>query len=34
MRRNDQLPSKNQLEPYKAAFELLIQEVIVKLSEA
>ena len=34
MRRNEQLPTKNQLEPYKAAFEVLIQEVIVKLTEA
>jgi hypothetical protein len=34
MRRNEYLPSKNQLEPYKAAFEVLIQEVIIKLTEA
>ena len=34
MRRNEQLPTKNQLEPYKAAFEVLIQEVIVKLTVA
>lgn len=33
MRRNEQLPTKNQLEPYKAAFEVLIQEVIVQLTE-
>jgi hypothetical protein len=34
MRRSELLPTKNQLEPYKAAFEVLIQEVIVKLAEA
>jgi hypothetical protein len=34
MRRNEQLPTKHQLEPYKGAFEVLIQEVIVKITEA
>ncbi len=34
MRRSEQLPTKNQLEPYKAAFEVLIQEVIINLAEA
>lgn len=33
MRRREQLPTKNQLEPYKAAFEVLIQEVISSLAE-
>jgi len=32
MREKENLPSKNQIEPYKAAFEVLIQEVVVKLS--
>ena len=31
MRRTEQLPTKNQIEPYKASFEVLIQEVIVRL---
>jgi hypothetical protein len=34
MRRNEQLPTKHQLEPYKGGFEVLIQEVIVKITEA
>ncbi|CAD0299442.1 hypothetical protein [Xanthomonas hortorum] len=34
MRRSEYLPTKNQLEPYKAAFEVLIQEVIATLVEA
>lgn len=33
MRRSEHLPTKNQLEPYKAAFEVLIQEAMVKLTE-
>lgn len=32
MRHKESLPSKSQIEPYKAAFEVLIQEVIVQLS--
>ncbi|MCK5022341.1 MAG: hypothetical protein KAR54_03780 [Candidatus Pacebacteria bacterium] len=32
IRLKEHLPTKNQLEPYKAGFEVLIQEVIVKLS--
>ncbi len=32
MREKESLPSKNQIEPYKAAFEVLIQEVIAKLA--
>lgn len=32
MRANEHLPTKNQLEPYKAGFEVLIQEVLVNLS--
>ncbi|HQU97359.1 MAG TPA: hypothetical protein PLV19_00445 [Nitrosomonas sp.] len=32
MRATEQLPTKNQLEPYKAGFEVLIQEVLVRLS--
>jgi hypothetical protein len=31
MRATEQLPTKNQIEPYKAGFEVLIQEVIVSL---
>lgn len=34
MRHSEHLPTKNQLEPYKAAFEVLIQEVIVSLADA
>jgi hypothetical protein len=34
MRRSELLPTRNQIEPYKAAFEVVIQEVVVKLSEA
>lgn len=33
MRQHEHLPTRNQLEPYKAAFEILIQEVISTLSE-
>jgi len=32
MRRAEHLPTKNQLEPYKAGFEVLMQEVLVSLS--
>ncbi len=32
MRRKESLPSKSQIEPYKAAFEVLIQEIIVQLT--
>lgn len=32
MRQTEHLPTKNQLEPYKASFEVLIQEVLVSLS--
>lgn len=32
MRKTEHLPTKNQLEPYKASFEVLIQEVLVSLS--
>lgn len=31
MREKESLPSKNQIEPYKAAFEVLIQEVVAQL---
>ena len=31
MRGKENLPSKNQIEPYKAAFEVLVQEVVVQL---
>jgi hypothetical protein len=31
MRATEQLPTKNQIEPYKASFEVLIQEVLVCL---
>jgi hypothetical protein len=31
IRKKEQLPTKHQVEPYKACFELLIQEVIVRL---
>lgn len=33
MRQSEHLPTKNQLEPYKAGFEILIQEVLVSLNE-
>jgi len=33
MRNKESLPSKYQIEPYKASFEVLIQEVIVKLAK-
>jgi len=33
MRRKDYLPTKNQLESYKAPFEVLIQEIIVRLND-
>jgi hypothetical protein len=33
IRQKEQLPTKNQLEPHKAGFEVLIQEIIVKLTE-
>ena len=32
MRATEHLPTKNQLEPYKAGFEVLMQEVLVSLS--
>lgn len=32
MRPTEHLPTKNQLEPYKASFEVLIQEVLVSVS--
>lgn len=32
MRQTEHLPTKNQLEPYKASFEILVQEVLVSLS--
>jgi hypothetical protein len=32
MRQTEHLPTKNQLEPYKASFEVLIQEVLASLS--
>jgi hypothetical protein len=32
MRGTEHLPTKNQLEPYKAGFEVLMQEVLVSLS--
>jgi hypothetical protein len=31
VRKKEQLPSKHQIEPYKSSFEILIQEIIVKL---
>ncbi|MFH2057580.1 MAG: hypothetical protein ABIJ59_01610 [Pseudomonadota bacterium] len=34
IRKKEQLPTKNQIEPYKAGFEVLIQEIIMKLSES
>jgi hypothetical protein len=34
MRQTEHLPTKNQLEPYKASFEVLIQEVLASLSNA
>ena len=34
IRSTESLPTKNQLEPYKPATEILIQEVIAKLNEA
>ncbi len=33
IRSKEQLPTKHQIEPYKASFEILIQEIIVKLQE-
>ncbi len=33
IRQKEQVPSKHQIEPYKPSFEILIQEIIVKLSE-
>jgi len=33
IRSKEQLPSKHQIEPYKASFEILIQEILVKLHE-
>ncbi len=33
MRASEHLPTKNQIEPYKAAFEILMQEVIFRLNE-
>lgn len=33
IRSKEQLPSKHQIEPYKPSFEILIQEIIVKLNE-
>jgi hypothetical protein len=32
MRREEHLPTKNQIEPYKASFEILIQEILVRLN--
>jgi hypothetical protein len=32
MRATEHLPTKNQIEPYKASFEVLIQEVLVRLT--
>jgi len=32
MRSTEPLPTKNQLEPYKASFEVLIQEILVRLN--
>ena len=32
IRKKESYPSKNQVEPYKASFEILIQEIIIKLS--
>lgn len=32
MRKKESCPSRNQIEPYKASFEVLIQEIISKLS--
>lgn len=32
IRQKEQLPTKNQIEPYKAGFEVLIQEVIITLN--
>lgn len=32
MREKENLPSKNQIEPYKAAFEVLVNEVVVQLT--
>jgi len=34
MRTSEHLPTKNQLEPYKPGFEVLIQEVITRLSSS
>lgn len=31
---NDHLPTKNQIEPYKASFEILMQEVLVHLNKS
>jgi len=33
MRQTEHLPTKNQLEPYKATFEVLIQEVLTKFGD-
>ncbi len=33
MRASEHLPTKNQIEPYKASFEVLMQEVVLRLSE-
>lgn len=33
MRKTELLPTKNQLEPYKASFEVLMQEVLISLSD-
>jgi len=33
IRQKEHLPTKNQIEPYKAGFEVLIQEIIIKLTE-
>jgi hypothetical protein len=32
MRSNEHLPTKHQIEPYKASFELLMQEILIRLS--
>jgi hypothetical protein len=32
MRQSEHLPTKNQLEPYKASFEVLLQEVLISLN--
>lgn len=33
IRSKEQLPTKHQIEPYKSSFEILIQEIIVKLNK-